>query len=151
MIQEHWTAEQYQAYLNKEAQKDLPTKYRNTKVFYDGYWFDSFLEMQRYIQLKDLLKRKEISCLYRQVPFILQEPIPAIKQRAIKYYVDFMYKTKEGNWILEEVKALDRKTGKHRMTPDARNKLKMLNAWLVKYKQEIKFRIWPPKEFENNV
>lgn len=95
------------------------TKYRNTKVEYDGLKFDSKKEMQRYIVLKEAQELGIISNLKTQVRY---ELVPAVKETYIKhlktkdkecvrtvqlpitYTCDFEY-TKNGEVIIEDVKA----------------------------------------------
>lgn len=95
------------------------TKYRNTKVEYDGLKFDSKKEMQRYIILKEAQELGIISNLKTQVRY---ELVPAVKETYIKhlktkdkecvrtvqlpitYTCDFEY-TKNGEVIIEDVKA----------------------------------------------
>lgn len=83
-------------------------KYNNQKVELDGHKFDSQKEMRRYAELKLLQEAGEISHLSLQEPFVLQ---PAFrdskgnKQQAIKYVADFCYLTKEGEYVIEDVKS----------------------------------------------
>ena len=95
------------------------SKYRNTKVEFQGIKFDSKREMQRYIVLKDAEVKGLIKDLQMQVKF---ELIPAVKETYIKhlktkdkecertlqlpitYTCDFAY-TKDGELVVEDVKA----------------------------------------------
>lgn len=63
------------------------SKYRNTKVEFQGIKFDSKREMQRYMVLKDAETKGLIQDLKMQVKF---ELIPAVKETYIKHL-----KTKE--------------------------------------------------------
>lgn len=94
------------------------SKYRNTKVEYQGIKFDSKREMQRYIILKDAENKGVISDLRMQVKF---ELIPAVKetyiqhlktkdkectrtlQLPITYTCDFAY-IKDNELVIEDVK-----------------------------------------------
>ena len=94
------------------------SKYRNTKVEFQGIKFDSKREMQRYIVLKDAEVKGLIKDLQMQVKF---ELIPAVKETYIKhlktkdkecertlqlpitYTCDFAY-TKDGVLVVEDVK-----------------------------------------------
>lgn len=94
------------------------SKYRNTKVEFQGIKFDSKREMQRYIVLKDAEDKGLIQDLQMQVKF---ELIPAVKETYIKhlktkdkecertlqlpitYTCDFAY-TKDGVLVVEDVK-----------------------------------------------
>ena len=95
-------------------------KYHAKKVTILGIDFDSKKEAMRWLLLKDMESRGEISNLQRQVPF---ELLPAIyedvtvhlktkdkierklKQRSVSYIADFVY-TKDGKQIVEDTKGL---------------------------------------------
>ena len=95
------------------------SKYKNTKVEYQGINFDSKREMQRYIVLKDAESKGIIQYLQMQVKY---ELIPAVKETYVKhlktkdkecertlqlpitYTCDFAY-TKDGVLVVEDVKA----------------------------------------------
>ena len=95
-------------------------KYHARKVNICGIEFDSKKEGMRWLLLKDMEHRGEISDLRRQVPF---ELLPAIYedvtvhlktkdkverklvQRAVHYVADFVY-TKDGTQIVEDTKGL---------------------------------------------
>ena len=95
-------------------------KYHAKKVTILGIDFDSKKEGMRWLLLKDMESRGEISNLQRQVPF---ELLPAIyedvtvhlktkdkierrlKQRSVNYIADFTY-TKDGKQIVEDTKGL---------------------------------------------
>jgi len=84
------------------------TKYKNTKIQYDGHIFDSKKEMIRYCELKLLERAGEINSLELQKPFVL---VPAVKlngrtKSAVKYLSDFSYvQVKDGQTIVEDVKS----------------------------------------------
>lgn len=96
-------------------------KYGNKKAKHDGMIFDSRRERNRYIILSALQRAGEISDLRMQVTY---ELLPAIyemeekqlktkvkmvqrcAQRAVHYIADFVYKDKEGNEVVEDVKGL---------------------------------------------
>ena len=95
----------------------MKNKYHNTKVLYNGLKFDSKKEYERYLKLKDLEDKGEISELMLQVPYVLipkQElPRPYMKSGRMKYvepvckYVaDFVYKDKKGNVVVEDTKGM---------------------------------------------
>lgn len=78
-------------------------KYRNIKIEVDGIKFDSKAEYKRYTELKLFERVKNISDLELQVKFELQPSFvdgQGIKQRAITYVADFVYK--ENNKIIVE-------------------------------------------------
>lgn len=95
-------------------------KYHAKKVTICGIEFDSKKEGMRWLLLKDMERRGEISDLRRQVPF---ELLPAIYrdvvvhlktkdkverklvQRAVHYVADFVY-NKDGRQIVEDTKGL---------------------------------------------
>lgn len=83
------------------------SKYHNTKVEWNGIKFDSIKEYNRYFELKLMAKTGDITALNRQVSFCL---IPAYKlsngkvERAVEYIADFTYVTKDGRYIVEDVK-----------------------------------------------
>lgn len=93
-------------------------KYNASKIIVDGVSFASKKEAKRYKTLSELLNNGDISDLQMQVPY---ELIPAIKepdtigkkggkrpgktiQRSVTYLADFVYKDKDGNTIVEDVK-----------------------------------------------
>ena len=95
------------------------SKYKNTKVEYQGIKFDSKREMQRYIVLKDAEAKGIIQDLKMQVKY---ELIPAVKETYVKhlktkdkecertiqlpitYTCDFQY-IKDDKVVVEDVKA----------------------------------------------
>lgn len=95
------------------------SKYKNTKVEYQGIKFDSKREMQRYIVLKDAEDKGIIQDLQMQVKY---ELIPAVKETYVKhlktkdkecertlqlpitYTCDFAY-IKDNEQVVEDVKA----------------------------------------------
>ena len=94
------------------------SKYKNTKVEYQGIKFDSKREMQRYIVLKDAEAKGIIQDLKMQVK---HELIPAVKETYVKhlktkdkecertlqlpitYTCDFAY-VKDNELVVEDVK-----------------------------------------------
>jgi hypothetical protein len=83
-------------------------KYGNRRVRYQGMVFDSRGEWERYMVLRAMEQRGEISGLERQVRLTLQ---PAFtdnqgkRWRAIEYRPDFAY-TQDGVWVLEDFKGV---------------------------------------------
>lgn len=99
------------------------SKYGNRKVRVDDKIFDSRKEARRYVNLCLLLKAGEITDLQTQVTFNL---IPAqyeecnevytkgihkgekkrgkLLERGVDYVADFVFKTKDGKTIVEDVK-----------------------------------------------
>lgn len=94
-------------------------KYMNKHVIVDGIDFDSQREAQRYWELCQLEKAGEINNLQLQQPFVLiptqREPdIPYKRgigfkkgrmiEKAVTYIADFTYVTKDGEFVVEDVK-----------------------------------------------
>lgn len=83
-------------------------KYNARKTIVDGITFDSKAEANRWIELKALADRGEISLLERQVVF---ELIPKqlvngkTAERSVTYKADFVYHYK-GDTVVEDVKGV---------------------------------------------
>lgn len=125
----------------------MRSKYGNKKAKANGRVFDSRTERSRYYTLQTLEKAGEISDLRLQVPF---EIIPAIYetvevqlktktkqvqkqvQRASHYVADFVYKDKDGNMVVEDVKG-----SSSILTPEFRLKMK-----LMRYVHGIQIKIY---------
>ena len=80
-------------------------KYHNKKVTIDGIDFPSQKEGKRYLELKEMRDRGEITDLKLQVPFIL---VPAFnvgkkRYRKMEYIADFTY-MQNGDKIVEDTK-----------------------------------------------
>lgn len=82
-------------------------KYRNKKIQYDFYIFDSIAEAKRYKELKLLERAKKISNLELQPHFLLQESFKKEGKtyRKIEYIADFKY-IENGKTIVEDVKGI---------------------------------------------
>ena len=83
-------------------------KYRNIKIEVDGIKFDSKAEYKRYTELKLFERVKNISALQLQVKFELQPSFvdnQGVKQRAITYVADFVYKESD-KIIVEDLKSV---------------------------------------------
>ena len=115
-------------------------KYKNKKVEYDGHVFDSGLELDRYLYLKQLGAVQELTL---QPRFLLIEGFrrKGVKIRDSFYYADFQYRM-NGVLIVEDTKGM--KTDVYKL------KRKLL---LVKY-PEINFvevtrkkGVWYEEEF----
>ena len=85
------------------------SKYGNRKVQEGDLTFDSEAEHRRWRQLLVLQRVCEITDLQRQVRY---ELVPAQvspsgkKQRAMAYVADFVYRTKDGKVVVEDVKGV---------------------------------------------
>lgn len=81
----------------------------------DGITFHSKAEKNRYLVLKSMMERGEISNLKTQVKYELilpdGRPVFTPKNRVMKYIPDFVY-TKDGKEIIEDVKGFHTKEGK---------------------------------------
>ena len=78
----------------------------NARVCYvDGIRFPSTHEAERYLILKDKLRRHEITDLRLQVPYEIIEPQQFGKKkiRAAHYYADFVY-MQGGRLVVEDAK-----------------------------------------------
>lgn len=96
------------------------SKYHSRKFVVDGIEFDSELEGRRYAQLRLLERIGEIRDLQMQVPFELipsqREPGRVGKrggvykgrviEQSVVYYADFVYTTRSGERIVEDVKGV---------------------------------------------
>lgn len=79
-------------------------KYGNTKVNVDGMPFDSKREAARWRELRLLERAGEISDLRRQVRYELVPKLPG--ERPVDYIADFVYRDKDGNNVVEDVKGV---------------------------------------------
>ena len=127
----------------KDSSKNpRPPKYRNRKVYvYNGVAvfqkddrlgqltaiYDSEKEYCRHNELILAEKAGLIHDLKRQVNFLIQEPCErhGKKIQAISYKADFCYQ-RDGQRVVEDVKAFDKKTQKHITTKDFVLKWKLL-------------------------
>lgn len=78
----------------------------------DGMRFDSKAEGQRYLILKDMQRRGDISGLECHVSFELipAQVISGKKERPVRYVCDFRYTRKDGLVVVEDVKSAPTKT-----------------------------------------
>ena len=149
------TAAEYQMML--QEQKGKKPKYHNKYVYVyeDGFVCnekdltnhgkvversDSVKEYQRGCELRLLERSGKISGLQRQVPLVLEEAFQdstGKTHRAVTYKADFVY-TVGGRTVVEDVKGVDRHTGKPQTTEAFRLKWKLLQS---RY-QEYEFRIY---------
>ena len=104
------------------------SKYGNKKSEFEGITFDSVKERDRYIFLSGQLKEGNIRDLQRQVKFQLiparyENKIVHLKtktklkpfcvSKAENYFADFTYyRTDNNEFVVEDVKGLDKRTGK---------------------------------------
>lgn len=78
----------------------------------DGRRFDSKAEGRRYLVLKDMERKGEISGLECQVSFTLvpEQIISGKKEKPVRYICDFRYTRKDGLVVVEDVKSAPTKT-----------------------------------------
>lgn len=96
------------------------SKYHSKKIKLDGMIFDSKKEARRWLELKALEQAGEISCLDRQVKYVLipsqREPDflgsrggkkkGKLLEREACYIADFSYIDQYGNEVVEDTKGL---------------------------------------------
>lgn len=106
----------------------MRNKYGNRKIIKDGQAFDSVKEARRWLELSLLEKAGEITDLRRQVEFPLLptqreastevykkgenkgKPKPGkVIEKPVVYVADFVYKTKEGETVVEDTKGFKTK------------------------------------------
>ena len=151
----HMTAAEYQLMLQQN--KGRSTKYHNKYVYVyeDGYVCnekdlpnhgkileraDSVKEYRRGCELKLLERSGRISDLRKQVPLIVKEGFQdgsGKTHRAVTYKADFVY-VSQGKTVVEDVKGVDKATGKPQTTEAFRLKWKLLQE---RYR-EYEFRIY---------
>lgn len=145
------TEEEYRAFLVRTGKAqfqlstaDKPRKYRNhfVYVYQDGFVcqekmdghgeikerYDSIKEYHRWRELQMLERAGKISNLQRQVKILIQPSFTnseGKRRRAIFYTADATYSL-SGLEIVEDVKAVDKRTGKHITTEAFRIKWKLL-------------------------
>lgn len=148
----HMSAAEYRAFLLKQSSQKTP-KHRNKKVYVytDGFIsdskgcgkqhgvitdvFDSEKEYTRYCELSLLCRSGKISGLKKQVPFVVYPEFVSEdgkKHRAVYYNADFVY-VENGKSIVEDVKGLDKKTGKFLTTQVFNLKWKILQSRYPEY------------------
>lgn len=79
-------------------------KYNNARVEVDGMQFDSMREAARWKELRLMERAGEISDLRRQVRYELVPKLPG--ERPVDYIADFVYRDKDGNEVVEDVKGV---------------------------------------------
>jgi hypothetical protein len=102
-----------------KAVKKKQNKHKNKTCYYDGFFFQSGKEKNRYIELSYQQRVGIITELVLQPVFILQEKFEknGIKFRAIKTKLDFSY-LKDGKRVIEDVKGFDKKKQEFLCTKD---------------------------------
>lgn len=87
-------------------------KYGAERTVVDGIEFDSKAEAKRYLQLKAMEQRGEISDLQLQVVFKLlpAQELNGHKERPMTYVADFTYLDSSNKFVVEDVKSAITKT-----------------------------------------
>lgn len=95
------------------------SKYGSSKVTFMGETYDSKYERDRALYLKDLERHGKISCLRRQVGFVIitkttvvvpvqlktkVKYVEKVVEQEAEYHCDFLYK-ENGKYIIEEFKS----------------------------------------------
>ena len=114
------------------------TKYGAKKTFVDGIRFDSQMEADFYLWLKQLQKEGKIGEFTLQPKFELQAAFKkrGINFRKIEYRADFLVQTLDGEELVIDVKGME--------TSDFKLKRKMFEK---KFPQELKLFTKAPKKF----
>jgi hypothetical protein len=85
-------------------------KYHACKYTLGGETFDSRKEAYRYQELRVLLAKGEITDLRRQVQYQLipsqRDVLGHVIERPVTYVADFVYKDRDGNEVVEDVKGM---------------------------------------------
>lgn len=101
------SAQEYQALVNPKSKGN---KYNAKKVTIQGITFDSQREGQRFLCLRDMQKRGQISDLRLQVPIMLmgqKGPVLTRAGRQMRLTVDFAYTLCEtGATVYEDAKGM---------------------------------------------
>lgn len=96
------------AQFRKQASKPKRSKYGNTRVEFEGEWFDSLRELNRFKELRLMERAGEISHLERQPKFKLfcgNAPIKFDSGRQAVYRADFAYfSAAENKRVVEDSK-----------------------------------------------
>ena len=110
--------------LDGDQKSKGESKYRNKWIVYDNITFDSNKEKKRYIHLKRLEKAGQINNLKHHSVYLLVED----KDLDFKlcYEPDFVYTDKQGNTVVEDCKAWDKKTGSFILTQEFKRKKRLM-------------------------
>ena len=104
--------DQYRREILKQCDKPKAAKrnkFNASKVDCDGMTFDSKKEYKRYIELKAMQQRGEITRLEHHTKFELAPKTKLEGEKkakpAVRYFADFTYYNGEGKYIVEDVKS----------------------------------------------
>lgn len=79
---------------------EKPAKYRNRKVEYEGFTFDSKKEFRRWLDLREQQRAGQITHLRRQEEY----PLVVNGVEVCRYVADFVY-ARDGVFVVEDVKS----------------------------------------------
>lgn len=125
--------------LKPQYSRSEHSKYNNIRVKTNDYNFDSKVEYERYLILKELEKNGEISNLRyhnkNDIIILLEDPI-------IKYEPDFCY-NKDGKHIVEDVKGFETEVFKlkKKMIISKIKKLELDATFIITKKNQDDFKI----------
>lgn len=88
--------------IDKSEKKEKRSKHNNVKVETEDGVFDSKKEYKRYKELRLMLKQGEIGFLAKQVQYELNNG----GSHSLIYIADFVYTTKDGKQVVEDVKGM---------------------------------------------
>ncbi len=92
--------------MKKVSEETKRSKYNNKKVVHGSLTFDSQKEFRRWLVLKDMEAKGEISDLQRQITYLITHG----EVKICKYIADFEY-VKDGGRIIEDVKGYRKGAG----------------------------------------
>ena len=126
--------------LKTQYSRSEHSKYNNIRVKTNDYNFDSKVEYERYLILKELEKNGEISNLRyhnkNDIIILLDDPI-------IKYEPDFCYDDKNGKHIVEDIKGFETEVFKlkKKMIISKIKKLELDATFIITKKNQDGFKI----------
>ncbi|WP_332604753.1 DUF1064 domain-containing protein [Acinetobacter sp. ESBL14] len=104
--------DQYRREILKQCEQPKASKrnkFNAQKVELDGKTFDSKKEYRRYIELKAMQQRGEITRLEHHTKFELAPKTKLEGEKrakpAVRYFADFTYYNDDGKYIVEDVKS----------------------------------------------
>ena len=108
----------------------MSNKYGAKRVFYDGYWFASMVERDRYLVLRSMQEAGEIYGLVVHPKFVI---LPSFtywgkRIRAVTYTADFKYSTVAKNAAQDQIVVEDVKGDTAPLTELFNVKWKMVKA-----------------------
>jgi len=97
--------------INRHLPDETPipqkrAKFGNKRIEIDGYMFDSLKESRRYVELRILRIKGLIHALFVH---------PVFQLSVCKYEADFSFYTKDGEYVVEDVKSPATRTSTYKM------------------------------------